>query len=679
MSKIPRKSNRSSRTKSKKLEQFSEDLEIRRHLLPIVKEALRSKSETEFLTAILAAIRMPPKMTVSQWADRERELSPESSAEPGKWHTERAEYLRGVMDSISDPGISRVVCMKGAQVGWTECINNVLGYYMEHDPTPILIIQPTLEAAEAWSKDRLGPMLRDTPALRDKVKEPKSRDSENTIRQKTFPGGRLSIIGANAPSGLAARPIRLVLADEVDRYELSAGQEGDPVTLASKRQQTFWNRKTLIGSTPVRTQTSVIYREWLRSDQRRFFVPCPECGQEQHLIWAQVRWDKTEDGDHLPDTAHYVCEGCGSIWDDLCRWDAIKRGQWQATNPDSKVAGFHIPGLLSTWLKLAEIVTEFLAVRKNATELQVWVNTVLGEPWEDATEQVDGATLKSRGEQYTPLTLPDEIKFLTAGVDVQVDRLEFQVVGWSYYEEMYAVRYEILYGDPAQTAVWNQLDTLLLDTYQTNAGRHMRVRAACIDTGGHHANAVIGFCKPRRSRWIFPTKGSPGTRPLWPKRPSRTKDRRNEIWLIGVDTGKDALYGRLRIMKPGPGYLHLPIGQGFDGHYVEQLTSEQVVTRYREGRPYRVWVMKKQGQPNEALDTFVMAMAARHALPIRLDMPRLVHDAADAVPDRPASPPPPPPITEQKAEPALTVVPKPDKSRGLRRFVRRVSLSGYMR
>lgn len=581
---------------------------------------------------VMATIRPPRELTISQWADAERYLSSESSAEPGRYRTDRVPYMRGIMDALTDPGVLRVVVTKAAQIGYTECINNVLGYYMHQDASPILIIQPTLELAEAWSKDRLAPMLRDTPALIGRVHDPKSRNSDNTIRAKVFPGGRLTIIGANAPAGLSARPIRIVLADEVDRWPISAGTEGDPLSLSQKRQQTFWNRRTFIGSTPVLRLTSVVTREYDSSDRRKYFVPCPQCEHQQTLRWENVRWDKTPEGEHKPETAHYVCEHCGAIWGDVERHDAVRKGEWRADNAGGSVAGFHVPGFLSPWLSLEDIVREFLKARKDPSLLQVWVNTVLGEPWEEAAEKIEGAGLLSRGENYTPQTVPLGVHLVTAGVDTQSDRLEIQVTGWGVNEESWLLAHEILHGDPAQKAIWQELDHMLLAPLHNATGRELRIASACIDTGGHHGNEVHAFCRPRRGRRIFPTKGVAGPRPVWPRRASKTHDKRSEVFLIGVDTAKDALYGRLRISKPGPGYIHFPAGQGFDAEFFAQLTSEQVVTRKREGRPYRVWVLPP-GRRNEALDCAVLALSARLALRVRIeDVPVLPPPETVSVP-----------------------------------------------
>ena len=571
------------------------------------------------VSATLTAFAPPPTLTVSQWADRGRYLSPEASAEPGQWDTSRAEYLRGVMDAISDPTVTRVVVAKGSQVGYTECLGNIIGFHIDQDPAAILVVQPTVEMAEAWSKDRLAPMIRDTPCLAGKVQSPLTRDSGNTLRQKVFTGGRLAIVGANSPAGLASRPVRIVVADEVDRFPVSAGSEGDPLALASKRQGTFWNRKTLVGSTPTLKETSAIWREWLASDMRHYQVPCHACGHAQALAWSNVRWDKTPDDKHLPATTHYVCESCGAIWTDTDRHDAVAKGHWVASKPDViGVAGFHITGLLSPWVALADIVREFLMSKNDAALLQVWTNTVLGEPFEPAQETIEGSSLLRRGENYGPQSIPDAVRMLTAGVDVQGDRLEVQILGFGAFEETWAIRYEILPGDPAQQGVWGLLTGVLRESYRTDAGRELRVRLTCVDSGGHHQHQVLTYCRTHRG--VLPIKGIAGPRPVWPARSSRTKSDAR-IYMVGVDTAKDAIYSRLRIGKLGPGYIHFPIGGAFDETYFAQLTAETVQTRFKEGRPYRVWVLPP-GKANEALDTAVYALAARHATRVRLDLRR---------------------------------------------------------
>ena len=357
----------------------------------------------------------------------------------------------------------------------------------------------------------------------------------------------------------------------------------------------------------------MIWREWLNSDQRKFYVPCPDCGHAQTLRWENVRWDKALAdekpplGDlywpHKPETAYYVCEACGSIWDDVARWSAVCHGKWKAERPCEGIAGFHIPGFLSPWLTLSEIAKEFLDAKGIPELLQVWTNTVLGEPWEEDAEVVDAATLTTRGEAYSHNSVPAGVQLIAAGVDVQGDRLECVTIGFGYKDEMWFLSHDVLVGDPAQPTVWEGLDQVLLRTYKTDAGRELRVRGACVDTGGHQEHQVMLYCRMRLRRHILPIKGAPGVRAIWPKRGSRTKNKET-IYLLGVDAAKDALYGRLRIVEPGPGYVHFPVDPGdgsFDADFFKQLTSEQAVTRYKEGRPYRVWVLPPKMR-NEILD-----------------------------------------------------------------------------
>lgn len=556
-------------------------------------------------------LRPSPRITLSEWADSKRRLSSEGSAEPGHWRTSRAEYMRGIMDAVTDPGVPKVVVMKGAQVGWTETILNVVGYYADQDPSPILTVQPTVGLACIWSKERLAPMLRDTPALREKFADPRSRARSNALRYKEFAGGYLAIIGANAPSELAMRPVKVVLCDEVDRYPASAGIEGDPMRLAEQRQSTFWNRKMLAGSTPTTEAESKINREYQRSDMRRFRVPCPFCAADQTLDWSQVKFDKAGDASARAATAFYQCVQCGELWNDVQRWRAVSKGKWLPTQPFNGVAGFHLSQLYSPWIRLEKIVKQFLEAEGNVHELQVFTNTVLGEVWKEQGESADPEGLRRHVANYGPYDVPDGALFATAGIDVQGDRLECEIVAWGDNGRSWGVRYDVIHGDPGQGQVWAALDALLLTKYWTEDGHLIRVRSACIDTGGHHAAAVFKFCKSRFARNVHPIKGLAGPHPVWPLRASKDKERRR-LWLVGVDTAKDQIYGQFRIGEPGPGYCAFP--PSYDAEWYIQATVETVVTRFRVGRPYRVWILPP-GRRNEALDCRVYALAAYNSLP----------------------------------------------------------------
>ena len=492
----------------------------------------------------------------------------------------------------------------------------------------MLVVQPRVEDAEDYSRTEIAPMLRDTPVLAEICGDLKAKDSNQRILKRVFRNGSsVAFVGANSPGGFRRITARVVMFDEVDGYPVTgAGNEGDQIALGIKRTESFWNRKIVLGSTPTIKGLSRIEKAWGESDQRRYHIPCPHCGERQTLKWANLHWnkDRNEKGEtiaHYPETAHFVCESNGCIIEEHDKPGMIDGGTWVAEKPSAGHAGFHIWAAYSLFENAAwrYLVEEFLRVRHDPSLLQTFVNLVLGETWEEQGETVAVSSLVGRAEAYSPETLPNTVMALTAGVDTQDNRLEAQIIAWGAKEESWTCRYEVLHGDPAQPEVWAELDKLLLSRFTAEDGRQFRIRAACIDSGGHHAERVYAFCRARRNRKVFATKGQGGARPIWPKRDSRAGAKGNErVFVIGVDTAKDAIYARLRIKQPGPGYIHFPAADGFDQEYFDQLTSEQVVTRYREGRPYRVWVIPK-GKRNEAFDTFVLAFAALKALPFRLD------------------------------------------------------------
>mgnify|MGYP003134719483 CR=1 FL=1 len=558
------------------------------------------KSLQEALKNSLTKMAPPPKLTISQWADAERKLSPEASAEPGAWVTARAEYQRGVMDAISDPAIEQIVFMSGAQVGKTELLLNAIGFYITHDPAPILVLMPTLSMSQAFSKDRLAPMIRDTPSLQNKVRDARSRDSNNTTLHKGFPGGRISITGANSAAGLSSLPIRVVLADEIDRYPPSAGTEGDPVALATKRSATVHNRKLVLTSTPTIAGNSRIETAFEQSDQRRFYVSCHDCGEKDYLKWSNVQWPENK-----PEKAVYVCDHCGSVWDDATRLRALKEGEWVANNPDSNIAGFHLSGLYSPWTSLAQAASEFLRAKQLPETLRVWVNTYLGEVWEDAGEQIDDTFVSDRREDWGD-NLPEQVALLTAGVDVNDGFITAEVVGWGRDEESWSIDYCTIYGDPSAPQIWNDLDDFLKQTYAHPSGHDLPIRAACVDSGGHFTQAVYNFCRSREGRRIFAIKGIGGEGKAIIGRPSKNNIGKIRLFPIGVDTAKELVYSRLKIVDPGPGYMHFP--EDRDDEYFRQLTAEKIVTKYQQGRAKRAWI--KTRQRNEALDVRVYSVGA---------------------------------------------------------------------
>lgn len=517
------------------------------------------------------------------------------------WHTSRAEYQRGIMDAISDPNIRDVCVMAGAQVGKTEMLLNCIGYYIHHNASPILVVQPTLDMAQSFSKDRLAPMLRDTPSLRGKVKDPRSRDANNTTTHKVFPGGHISMVGSNSAAGLASRPIRVVLCDEVDRYPASAGSEGDPIQLARKRSATFWNRKIVLVSTPTNKGASRIESAFEESDKRQFFVPCEDCGHEQTLKWSHVRWDKDQ-----PETAHYVCEECGSVWDDAMRYRAVRNGHWQATEEFKGIAGFHINGIYSPWTPLADAVRDFLSAKKMAETLRVWTNVYLAESWEDQGERIDDYAVAERAEEFGD-RIDRRILMITCGADVQDDRVEIETVGWGRDEESWSLDYRVIYGDPSSPQLWQDVDNVLMTKYETEDGRMLQPRATCIDSGGHYTKAVYDFVRPREGRRIFAIKGMAGeSRPIV-SRPTRNNIGKIRLFTLGVDNIKELIFSRLKIQSEGAGYCHFPADRP-DEYFKQLASSEKIVTKFSKGFPRREFV--KTRTRNEALDCRVYAIGA---------------------------------------------------------------------
>jgi len=560
------------------------------------------------LQAVAAKAAPPPRLNIADFADEHRILSRDASAEPGKWRTERTAYMREPMAVLNDPTVHTVVVMSSAQVGKTEYVLNVLLYYMAAEPSAILVVNPTVEMAENFSRTRLAPMLRDCPILSDKVSTNSRGADASTLLFKQMPGGYVAMAGANSPSSLASRPVRIVLGDEIDRWPVSAGAEGDPVNLARARQKTFYNKKTILVSTPTIKGVSRIETAYLESDQRRLLVPCPDCGAERHLEWKNVHWPSGR-----PEEACYACPECGSTWDDATRWRQTRKARWEPQAAFNGTAGFHLNEIASPWVRLADMARNFLAAKNDPEQLKVFVNVSLGESFEVTGEKVDSNALESRVENWGEKA-PQGVLVVTAGIDVQDDRIECERVGWGVEEESWSLDYTVIYGDPSGPNLWAELDAYLAQTTATADGRTLALSASAIDSGGHHTQAVYRFCKERARKRVWAIKGMSGKRPVWPPKASKNNIGKVNLFLVGVDSAKDSIYSRLRITEPGPGYIHLPKGR--DPSYFAQLTAETVVTKYVKGFPTRVW-QKRPGARNEALDCRVYAYAALQSLNVK--------------------------------------------------------------
>ncbi len=632
--------------------------------------------------AAAEGLKPPAALTISTWSAEHAMLSPETSAEVGKYRA--FGFQNGIADAICEPANDEVIVMKSARVGYTKILDNACGFYIHHEPSPILAVQPRVEDAEDYSRSEIAPMLRDTPVLAELVGEIKERDPRQRVAKRVFRNGAsIAFVGANSPGGFRRITARVILLDEVDGYPpQGAGREGDQVALAIKRGETFWNRRVVMGSTPTLKGASRIEKAYLQSDQRRYYVPCPHCGTKQPLEWGGkdvphgIKWKVDDDG--VVTEAWYVCiRGC--CIDEADKPWMIDNGEWVAHKPFKGRAGFHIWAGYSlfpnaAWSKLA---AEFLRVKDDPGALQTFVNLVLGETWEESGEGIDASALAGRLEDWGDL-LPAMVLVLTAGVDVQDDRIEVELIGWGVGEESWSIEHVVLYGDPSAPAIWKDLDDYLLKRHRTEDGRELRIASACVDTGGHHTQAVYQFCKARASRKVWAIKGMPGRRPVWPKRASKNNKAKVNVFGIGVEAAKDMIFARLRAKHHGPGFSHFPLGR--EPEYFDQLTAEKAVVRYVKGFPVRVYEKPKHAR-NEALDCRVYGYAALVSLNVNWSRLAIkTNQAATRRAERQASLPPPPDPPDQ--EDAAQDDGRPDETppaQRPRRRARRVSRSSVHR
>lgn len=560
------------------------------------------------------------RLTVSEWADRHRVLSGKASSEPGPWRTARTPYLRSIMDELSpDSPFERVVVMAGAQLGKTEGGNNWLGYVMHYAPGPVMAVMPTVEGAKRWSRQRLDPMLEHRP-LRGLVAEARSRDSGNTLLMKDFPGGTLIITGANSAVGLRSMPVRYLFMDELDGYPVDADREGDPVDLAVQRTATFGRRKKiLLTSTPTVAGSSRIEAAYQESDQRRFWVPCPECGEYQVLRWPQVQWPAGE-----PEQAAYACEHCGVLLSNARKAEMLPRGEWRADAAgDGRTAGFHLSSLYSPpgWLSWGEIAREFAAAQSNPTRLQVFVNTKLAETWREQGDVPDWEQLRDGAGGYQRGTVPAGGAVLTAGVDIQADRIEASIWAWGPDLRSWLVDHRILWGDPYQGEVWRDLSQLLAEPFAHAAGGALAIGRMAVDSG-FATQEVYGWARSQGPRRVMPVKGSDSqATPLAAAvavdltfRGSRQR-RGVKMWPVGVTVLKRQLYAWLDPAGEGAPLDQVRFPAGMEAEYFQQLTAEQRVVRITRTGQKVEWV--KIRTRNEALDCRIYATAA--ALSLGLD------------------------------------------------------------
>lgn len=580
---------------------------------------------------VMAGMKPPENLTVTEWAEKRRRLSTESSAEPGPWRTTRTPYLREPMNAFTDPRVRRIVMVAASQVGKSELELNIIGYIIDEDPGSILFVHPTTIDAKEFSKLRIAPEIRDCPTLRRKVAAPKSRDSGNTVLQKTYPGGILTMCGSTEAHALASKPIRYVLGDERDRWATSAGNEGDPWGLAMARQTTFYNAKAVEVSTPTVKNASAIADSYAEGTMERWKSKCPHCGEYHEIQWKDIRYEyETKEVNkkktYKVKSIMYVCPGCAAVSDEV----TMKRqpARWEADNPDAYAQGvrsFWLNAFVSQWASWESIILKFLNAVGNSRKLQVVYNTCFGELWEDRGELEDEDSLMARREEY-PAELPDGVLVLTAGVDTQDNRMEYEVIGHGHFGETWGIEKGIVMGRPDDEKTWTKLDEVLFDrVFHFADGLGLRLSMTFVDEGGHFTQDVRLQCRARIGKKVFCIKGMPGPDKPYTGPPKQMKIIVNQktigtCWQyqIGVDSGKVMIMDNLAVKTPGSKFCHFPKKDCYGAAYFAGLLSERLEYDAEKKQPW-VWKKIPGHERNEALDCRNYALAAFKALPKNLD------------------------------------------------------------
>lgn len=575
---------------------------------------------------LLDILTPPPRLNVREWADKFRYLSPESCPLPGKYRSSFAPFQRAPMEDATDDQVQSVTIMACTQLLKTTVLENVIGFFMDCDPAPILVVQPTGEFRDSFSKERITPMIRDTPALKDKVRESRSRDSGNTIEMKLFPGGSLAMVTANSPAGLAGRPRRVVLEDEVDRYPPSAGSEGDPCSLAERRCERYWNAVIYRTSSPTIKGFSRIESAFEQTDKRKWYCPCPRCGHFQELKWSQVLWGKERiasckhwghESDETLFTdgrdAIYECEACHAHLTDNERRSMVMDGEWRPTAPFDGRRGYTINGIATPFKHqkgfkscLHQMVAGFLTAKAGGREtFKTWVNTFLAETFEEEADKIEHGPLLDRAEDYGPQNIPDDVLLLTCAVDVQKDRLEAEVVGLGEFDESWGIVKRVLTGDTEQDDVWADLAQFLTKEFKCADGQVLKITSTTIDMR-HKPKKVREFCRSSGIARVYPVYGVAGNQPILVT--SRfNKHYRLRTFAVNGKIAKDTIFARLKLTEPGPRYMHFPKGHGYDEEHFRQLTGEVLKVKYSHGFPTQFY--EKVRERNEALDLRVYWLA----------------------------------------------------------------------
>lgn len=574
---------------------------------------------TQYQKEALKYLKPPENITVSEWADKYRMLDARSSAMPGPWRTEHTPYLKEIMDEFNNYETEEIIYVKPTQVGGTECLQNMVGYIVQQDPAPTMIVYPTDKLAESISENRLQPMMRATPGLRRKFLE------NNSLKlELQFDGMYLSLAGSNSPSSLASKAVKYLFLDEVDKYPGASKKEADPISLARERTKTFHNRKIFITSTPT-IREGHIWRAKEEADiEKHYFVPCPHCGEYIELKWQQIRFPK-EEGMSYADRAEfavYVCQECGCILTDKDKPDMLKKGEWRVVRENTKYArkvAFWMNTLYSPFVRFSEVVKEFLTTKDDPEMFQNFTNSWLAEPWEDTRLKTSIDIVLARQTEYEEYVVPEWTKVLTAGVDVQETSLYYTIRAWGDY----LTSQNIAHG---QVASFKDIEKIMNLEYRMPDGTPMVVALALIDSG-NDTDRVYDFCAIN-SDWALPSKGASNSMMSHYRlsKVNKSGSKAQGMNLVLVDTGKykDMIAGRMQKENGTGSWM---VYQGCDEEYAKQVTSEQKVNiKNGRGQVKQQWKLKTSHADNHYLDCEVYALCAADVLEIRASFMDSVKD-----------------------------------------------------
>ena len=560
----------------------------------------------------LSHIRPPEKVTPVEWAEDHVRI-PAGNALPGLVRMRNAPFQAEPLNMVARADCREITLMWSAQTGKTFVQLMAMGYFIDHDPQAQMMLQPSQGDLQTWLSAKFDPMIEHSDSLSSKVIAPRSRGGVNNQRMKQYPGGALMFAWSGSPKTMRGRSAPKIFADEIDGYERTI--EGDPIALIKKRSATFGDSRLIFKtSTPTFKGASAIETSYLEGDRRRWFVDCPHCNHAQTLQWSNVQWTKDGAGEHLPESARYVCDGCGAAWSEAERIRAISTGRWIAERPFAGHASFHLPEMASLFIRLPDLVHSFLKAKRD-NDMQTFVNVSLAETWDEAGAQHDPDLLYARRERYEA-RVPADCSVLVAGVDVQDDRLEASVWGFGGEDgaESWAITHEVLRGDPGQKELWQRLDEFLETEFEHESGARLRIAAAGIDSGGHYTTEVYKYCKARAGRRLYALKGSSQRGAPIVGRPTNRNAVGADLFAAGTDAAKELIFRRLAITDPQQkGYIHLPRGEALiDAEFCAQLTAEKRITTYKNGFPFLIY--KKTRPRNEALDCLVYAMVTLEIL-----------------------------------------------------------------